>query len=254
VTKPRRRVRGPAATALAAAAFAIVVAVPSRARADDTTAARNAAAARDMGRPYTMAEVGASFLGLPAATVCPGIVSKTTCSLGEASLSLGIHFLYRDREWAFGAGIEWATTLRTDAARGDPSLERQHARSYFLVEAQGRYYAYRRGPWEWWLGATLGGVVVNDSFSEKADRNPPSDADIQGPRAATIGTEGLAAGIGTGAEWIFARNWSLGADFRYANWFLPTVRQVLPTGDVASLSGRLDVFELGVLLAYRIAL
>ncbi len=239
-----------------AAAIAVAVA-PAAARADDTTAARSAAAARDMGRPYTMAEVGASFLTLPAAEVCPKALptpTSNTCKQGEASLSLGIHFLYRDKEWAFGAGIEWATTLRTDAALGAASLERAHERRYFLVEAQGRYYPLRRGPWEYWVGATLGGVVVNDSWVTKADRDPPSDADIQGPRAATLGTEGVAAGIATGAEWIFARNWSLGADFRYANWILPTVRQVLPTGDVASLSGRVDMFELGVLLAYRIAL
>jgi hypothetical protein len=253
--RPREVRRRGFNTAIAGAAFAIAITVaPSIARADDTTAARSAAAARDMGRPYTMAEVGAGFLGLPAAEVCTRTINKASCSQGEASLSLGIHFLYRDREWAFGAGIDWATTLRTDAARGAASLERQHTRSYFLVEAQGRYYPLRRGPWEYWVGATLGGVVVNDSFSEKADRSPPSDVDIQGPRAATIGTEGLAAGIATGAEYIFWRNWSLGADFRYANWFLPTGRQILPTGDVASLSGRVDVFELGVLLAYRIAL
>ncbi|HVY48020.1 MAG TPA: hypothetical protein VHB21_19165, partial [Minicystis sp.] len=176
------------------------------------------------------------------------------CQQGEASLSLGIHFLYRDREWGLGAGIEWATTLRTDAARGDASLERQHSRRYFLVEGQFRYYPVRRGAWEWWTGATLGGVVVNDSWSEMADRSPPSDADIQGPRAATLGTEGLAAGVGTGLEWVFLRNLSLGADLRYESWFLPTTRNILPTGDVASLSGRVDMFELGLLVAYRIAL
>jgi hypothetical protein len=237
----------------AAAAGVALVAASSLARADDTTAARRAAAARDTGRPYTMAEVGTSFLTLPAAEVCPQ--SLNNCTHGEASLSLGIHFLYRDKAWGVGAGIEWATTLRTDAAYGDaPSIQRDHARSYFLVEAQARYYPLRRQTYEWWVGTSLGGVVVNDSWSEKADRDPPSDADIQGPRAATLGTEGLSIGIGTGIEWLFARNWSLGADFRYANWFLPTSREVLPTGDVASLSGRVDMFEIGALLAYRIAL
>ena len=248
----RQTARRASAGLVAVASAAIVAAAPAVARADDTTAARRAAAARDQGRPYTMAEVGASFLTLPAAEVCP--FSVHNCKHGEASLSLGIHFLYRDKEWGVGAGIEWATTLRTDAANGDTSLERDHSRRYFLVEGQVRYYPLRRPLWEWWTGATFGGVIVNDSWSERADRSPPSDADIQGPRAATLGTEGIAAGVGTGVEWLFARNWSLGADFRYASWFLPTTRDVLPTGDVASLSGRVDMFELGVLLSYRIAL
>ncbi|HEY4116572.1 MAG TPA: hypothetical protein VGM56_01900 [Byssovorax sp.] len=224
----------------------------AEAHADDTTAARRAAAAREMGQPYAMAALGAGFIGLPAAEVCP--TSLTQCSHGEASLALGIHFLYRWREFGVGGGIEWATTLRSDAARGDSSLGRDHSRRYFLIEGQFRYYPLRRSAWEWWTGATFGAVIVNDSWSEYADRDPPTDADIQGPRAATLGTEGLAAGIGTGVEWSFLRNVSLGADLRYANWFLPNNRSVLPTGDVASLSGRVDMFELGVVLAYRIAL
>ena len=249
--------------AVAIAAGALVVASASAAHADDTTAARRAAAAREMGLPYTMTELGAGFLTLPAAEVCG--TSTTNCSRGEASLSVGIRFLYRYRDWGFGAGIEWATTLRSDAAVGDPSLGREHARSYFLVEGQVRYYLMRRLNWEWWMGGTLGGVVVNDSWSTNADRNPPSDADIEGPRAATLGTEGLAAGIGTGIEWVFLRNLSVGAELRYENWILPTRPPtqpgqppsgpgVLPTGDVASLSGRVDMLELGIRVAYRIAL
>src|SRR5262249_5299978 len=138
--------------AVSIAGFGAATLLATTALADDTTAARRAAAAREMGRPYTMAEPGTAFLTLPAAEVGPRTL--TDCTHGEASLALGIHFLFRDREWGVGAGIEWATTLRTDAARGDPSLERDHSRRYFLVEGQVRYYPVRRPFWEWWVGGT----------------------------------------------------------------------------------------------------
>jgi hypothetical protein len=41
---------------------------------------------------------------------------------------------------------------------------------------------------------------------------------------------------------------------RYANWFLPEERKLSPTLDVASLSGRVDMFDFGAAIAYRIAL
>ena len=59
---------------------------------------------------------------------------------------------------------------------------------------------------------------------------------------------------GVGAEWAFARNLSVGPSFRYMNWILPSTRAVSPLGDVASLSGRLDVFDIGIRLMYRLAL
>ncbi len=238
--------------ALAAITLAVGLAAAGRAEADETAQARRAAAARERGRPYTMAELSAGFLALPAAQVC--LTSLTNCSRGEFSLALGIHNLYRYRAFGFGAGIEWATTLRNDSARGADELERAHTRRYFLVESQVRYYFVQRAATEWWAGATLGGVVVNDSWSVKADRAPYSDIELVGPRAATLGTEGLTAGVAAGFEWTFAKNWSWGMKLRYSSWFLPDVRKVSPTLDVASLSGRVDMFDFGVAIAYRIAL
>jgi len=238
------------ASALAAAAATLLA--QSGACADDTTTARRAAAAREMGLPYTMAELSTGFLALPAAEVC--LYSVQNCERGEISLALGIRNLYRLREFGFGAGIQWATTLRTDAAQGASTLERDHSRSYFLVEGIFRYYFLRGSEWEWWGGATVGGVVVNDSWTVKADREPYADTAVIGPRAATVGTEGLTLGAGLGGEWSFARNWSFGALLRYSSWFLPGEREKSPTLDVASLSGRIDMFDFGLVLAYRIAL
>ena len=199
-----------------------------------------------------MAELSAGFLALPAAQVC--LTSLTNCSRGEFSLALGIHNLYRYRAFGFGAGIEWATTVRSDSARGADELARDHSRKYFLVEGQVRYYFIQRAALEWWAGATLGGVVVSDSWSVLADREPYAQTALVGPRAATVGTEGLTAGVAAGFEWTFAKNWSWGMKLRYSSWFLPEERKLSPTVDVASLSGRVDMFDFSVAVAYRIAL
>ena len=103
-------------------------------------------------------------------------------------------------------------------------------------------------------GATLGGVVVSDSWSVLADREPYAQTALVGPRAATVGTEGLTAGVAAGFEWTFAKNWSWGMKLRYSSWFLPEERKLSPTVDVASLSGRVDMFDFSVAVAYRIAL
>jgi hypothetical protein len=198
-----------------------------------------------------MAQLSLGFLALPAADVC--ITSLTDCEQGEFSPSISLQNLYRIKRFGVGAGILWATTLRNDAARGDPEFEREHSRRYFLVEALFRYYALRSASWEGWAGITAGGVIISDSWSVPADRNPYGGFARVGPKAATIGTEGLATGVTLGGEWSFAKNWTVGTQARYSMWFLPDAEQS-PTGDFASLSGRVDMFDFGVLLAYRIAL
>jgi hypothetical protein len=237
---------------LAGALGCAAVALAPQARADESSSTRRAIAAREMDRPYTLAEVELGFLALPAADVC--IRSATECEQGEGSLAVGLHNLYRVGSFGIGAGINWATTLRSDAARGAPELVRQHSRSYFLVEAQLRYYALRSNDWEGWAGVTIGGVVVNDSWSVLADRDPYSDTDFVGPRSSTLGTEGLSAGLGVGAEWSFAPSWSVGTTLRYSNWIFPQEPSPLPTNDPASLKGRVDMVALSIALAYRIAL
>jgi len=243
---------GVAPLGLAAVACGALLAVAPLARADESSATRRAIAAREMDRPYTLAEVELGLLALPAADVC--IRSATDCEQGEGSLAVGIHNLYRIGAFGIGAGINWATTLRSDAARGAPELKREHSRAYFIVEGQFRYYALRSADWEGWAGLTLGGVVVNDSWSVIEDREPYADTDFVGPRAVTLGTEGVSAGLAIGAEWSFASNWSVGGILRYSNWFFPESPPPLPTNDPASLSGRVDMIALSIALAYRIAL
>lgn len=101
------------ATGLASMALCTVAA---SARADETTAARRAAAARETGLPYTMAQLGTGLLALPAADVCP--TSLDQCDSGETSLAFSLQNTYRTGPFAVGASITWATTLRSDAARG----------------------------------------------------------------------------------------------------------------------------------------
>jgi hypothetical protein len=244
--RPRR------ALSIAALVGLVGLAAPSPARADDTTVSARAAAARELDRPHTQAELSTGFLLLPGALVCP--TSLNACKRGEFSFAAGLQNVYRLHAFAFGAGIQWATTLRSDAAAGDPTLMREHSRSYFLVEALGRYYFLRSKQWDFWVGGTVGLVVVNDSWSEDADRNPYEDTATIGPRAATLGTEGFTLGVNAGAEWSFLTNWSFGPTLRYSNWFLPNTRQMSPTGDYASLAGRNDVIDVGIRITYRIAL
>lgn len=205
-------------------------------------------------RQHTLVELTTGFLLLPGALVCPTSLDPATCKRGEFSLAFGLQNLWRFQAFGIGGGIQWATTLRSDAAAGDPSLGRQHTRRYFLFEAQGRYYFVSTKRWTWWAGGTLGGVIINDSWSELADREPYADTDFVGPRGATLGTEGFTVGACIGGEWHFAPAWSLGPSFRYASWLLPSERAKSPTKDVASLSGRLDMFDVGIRIAYRLAL
>jgi hypothetical protein len=243
-----RRRGWPAAAVCAALAF-----VPAAARAEEG-AAPPVVTTPERSRPHTLVELSTGFLMLPGALVCPQTLDPATCKRGEFSLVFGIQNFYRFGAFGVGAGIQWATTLRSDAALGDPSLEREHSRSYFLVEAAGRWYFVSNKSWVAWTGATIGAIIVNDSWTVKADRQPYSDTAFVGPEAATLGTEGLSLGACLGGEWTFAKNWSLGPSVRYSNWFLPSQRKQSPTGDVASLSGRLDMIDVGIRIAYRLAL
>jgi hypothetical protein len=246
VSTPLRR------AAAVASAFAALTLASAASADPETSAARRAAAAREMNRPYMNAELGVGFLALPT-KIC--LTSLSACDQGEASVALGLHNIFRYKSIGFGAGIRWATTLRNDNVRvGFPGIERDHSRRYFFVEGTFRYYAIRRASWEWWVGANAGGVIVSDSWTTKADRDPYSDAAFIGPRAATVGTEGVFGGLSIGGEWAFASNWSFATHLGYASWFLPETREKSPTGDYASLGGRVDQFDLGFLLAYRIAL
>jgi hypothetical protein len=247
---------GPLSRAVVAAALAIaaLVADARPAHAQDTMpiASRRAAAAREGDRPYTLAEVDVGLLTLPIASLCT--TSFADCLTGDASLALGIRSFFRVRGFAIGAGIDWATSLVSEPANGPPEVKRQHERRYFLVETMFRWYALRTTNVEAYIGAQAGLIVVNDSWSTLADREPYSDADFIGPRAATLGTQGASFGAQAGLDWVFMRNASVGLFVRSSNFLLPDQRLRSPTGDTASLAGRVDVLHVGLAASYRIAL
>lgn len=237
-------------TAVLPLAAILALGVAREARADDAQTSQRARIARDRGLPYTMFELRGGVLALPAAEVCPA--SPDECSTGEISLTVGVANYYQFGPWGFGAGINWATTLRSDAARGAPQLERDHSRSYFLIEGYFRYLFVREKKWEFWASGSVGGVGINDSWSTKGDREPVAEVQFIGPKANTIGTIGFSFGPGVGGAYMLVDNLSLGAALRYENWFLPFTPKTSPEGDVASISGRVDVLDLSLTLAYRL--
>ncbi len=233
--------------------LACLLLVAGTARAEDTSvSARRAVAAREQGRPHTVVEVGTGIVALPAAEVCP--TSLNECTTGEVSFGLGLRNVYQFGRFGVGAGIVWATTLRNDDARGAEELEREHARRYFQVEGLFRYSFVQTPEAEGWVGGTLGLVMVLDEWTVKADRDPEATVRFVGPESLVIGTEGFTTTVAAGGQWYFADSFSLGGMFRYGNWILPFEPETSPVGDVASLSGRVDVFDLTVNLAYRLAL
>lgn len=199
-----------------------------------------------------MVEVGVGILALPAAEVCTA--GPNDCSTGEISLGVGIRNLYEFGRFGIGAGIVWGTTLRNDDAEGDPALERSHSRRYFLVETLFRYAFLQGEKAEAWVGTGLGVVSVRDAWTVKADRDPITEVKFVGPDALIVSTVGLSASLAAGGAWLFAENFSLGGFFRYGNWILDFEPATTPLGDVASLKGRVDVFELATTLAYRLSL
>ena len=96
-------------------------------------------------------------------------------------------------------------------------------------------------------------TITNNS---KADQGVYTTDGLKfiGPKANTIGTLGAAFGPGLGGSYILIDNLSFGGTIGYENWVLSSKPKTSPTGDVASLSGRIDVFHLGLTLAYRLPL
>jgi hypothetical protein len=206
----------------------------------------------DPDRWMGMAELGLGWIVLPGAEVCVER-RQAGCSRGDSSLELEAWQLFRaGGTFAVGAGITLGLTPTTDAPRQDPEgIERDHTRRYLTVEGTVRYYPYVEETLEAWVGLTGGLVVVSDRFE-----STQNDQEIQlvGPQGVTIRSEGYAVGIAIGGAYVLAPNWSVGAAFRYGNWFLPAEPGRDPLGDEASLVGRISVFGLGASVAYRVPL
>jgi len=227
-----------------------VLALARPARADETANTRNALAARGLDRPYTMAQLGVGLLTLPTADVC----LKLGCTKGDVTIEADFWQFYRaNRRFAVGAGATVAVKPATDKPRDEQGIiERSHTRSYFLVEAQGRYYWASNPAFEGWVGATGGAVIVSDRYSIEGGDEPA--AAIIGPRASTIRTEGGTIGAALGAQWSFAPNWAAGFTLRYARWFLPSTAETTVFLDRATLTDQQTVLNFGLSCTYRIAL
>jgi hypothetical protein len=202
-------------------------------------------------RPYTLAQLGVGLLTLPAADVC---LRDRPCTKGDNSIEVDFWQLYRaNRYFAVGAGASVALKPVTDNPPSpDPSIDRSHTRSYFLVEAVIRYYAVRAETFEAWLGVTAGGVIVSDRYSIEGGDMPT--AAIIGPRSLTIRTEGGAVGGLIGSSWSFAPNWAVGLSVRYMQWFLPSQPATTVFLDRATLTAEQSALNFGISCSYRIAL
>jgi hypothetical protein len=201
-------------------------------------------------RPHTMFLGSVALLALPGAEVCP--FQQAACEPGETSLALSLFALGRIGAWSFGGSFTYGFGLRpTEAAGSDqPDLEREHRRLYLLVEGHFRRYLPPLGRWNWWVGTSLGVVVINDQWSTLADREPYADTAFVGPRAVTLATEGVAFGAAIGGHIRLWDYFLFGTHFRYANWLLPSEREATPVGDLASLAGRLDVIDVGAFTGF----
>ncbi len=228
-----------------------VLALASEAHGQQTALTRDAAAARELQKPYTQAEAGVSILTLPTTKVC--LTEPGTCTRGDITPQGYVWMLYRaGAQYAIGAGASYAPSIKTDTPQPIyPGLDRTHKRDYLMIDMTGRYYAVHSSWLEGWVGATVGGVVVYDHYDTKM-ANP--SAPILGPSGVLASTEGLSMGIAAGLGWTFAANWSVEAGLRSAWWYLPSTRACAPTGDCATLVGNVAVFTLGIGVAYRIAL
>lgn len=238
------------------------VAAP-KARADaarapePTSQATSAALSRFIDRPHTVAEIEAGIIALPTAPISAGQSGGATpfgtIGRGDATLSTGLHVLYRwHRDWAAGAGVLFSPLPTSDTEYGGlRALPRTHARSYFFIGGEGRYIPLHYRFLEGWVGVSVGGVVVADRFTTDAgDRVAP----ILGTKEVTVRTEGFAFGLQLGGSYFLSENWVVGATFRGYRWTLPDTPRCSSIGDCATLTGAVEVLELGLTIGYRLPL
>jgi len=217
----------------------------------------NAALARIIDRPHTVAELEAGIIALPTAPISAGQSGGDTpfgtIGRGDATLQTGIHVLYRfHRDFAVGAGALFAPFPTSDKEYGGlRSLPRTHARGYFFFGTEGRYIPIHYRYFEAWVGVSLGGVVVADRFTTEAGNEV---APILGTREVTVRTEGFAAGVQLGASYYLSEHWIAGANFRAYRWVLPDSPRCSSIGDCATLSGSVETLEFGLTIGYRLPL
>ena len=225
----------------------LTLAGPAHAQPDDEALSSSA---YNIDRPHTLVDVGLGALTLPRANLC----ITRTCTTTDLTLLLALrHFFRFNRRWAFGAGISWGLRPGSDDATvsGDGVVvPRTHARNYFSVAGNARYYPIANDAWDLWTGLTSGIIVVSDRY-----RVTEPGTSIVGPRGVTVASEGFMAGVGFGVDWSLARNWTVGVWTTQMLWQLPKAHACAQTGsDCASVGGSLFSFETGLSATYRVRL
>lgn len=208
----------------------------------------------DPSRVVTMFTGHLGLLALPFAEVCPFVTAA--CEPGETGVEAGLSIYGRWYDFAVGASFTYGLGLKPSETAGDPggTLGREHSRTYLLLEGHFRYFFLQTGDWEWFVQASAGGIIINDSWTTFADREPYNGFVLVGPQAVTVSTEGITVGAGIGGIWQITDFWLFGSKFRYSNWILPGQREKTPVGDLASLGGRVDVIEVGMFGGFRLPL
>jgi hypothetical protein len=208
--------------------------------------------------PHTVAEAEGGAIILPTAPVSlaqrggnlPFQIGK-----GDATIMTGLHLLYRGGyAWAIGAGALFAPHPTSDTQYGlggATNLPRTHSRSYLYVGAEGRYFPIHTRYFDGWGGVTAGGIIIADRFDNNAASPVPS---ILGVPQITVSTQGYALGAEVGGNWIATEHLVVGLTFRADIWFLPSTAQCSTFNDCATLTGKVEAFEMGLTIAYRIAL
>jgi hypothetical protein len=213
-------------------------------------------------RPHTVAEFEAGIVALPGAPISAANQGGATpigrVGSGDATLEIGLHFVYRPaREWAIGAGALFAPRPTNDHNYygGANTLPRTHSRSYLVLGGEGRYFVLHVRWLEAWVGATAGAVVVSDRY---ATDSAPAAPSILGTNYVTTSTQGLSLGGQIGADYLITDQWVLGLTFRGDAWFLrnqgKNSSQCDALGDCPTLSGTVGAVEIGLGVGYRIPL
>jgi hypothetical protein len=209
-------------------------------------------------RPHTIAEAEGGAIILPTAPVSPaqrGGNLPFQIGKGDATIMTGLHLLFRGGpEWAIGAGALFAPHPTSDTEYGlggATNLPRTHSRSYLYVGAEGRYFPLHTQYFDVWGGLTAGGIIIADRFDNNAATPVPS---ILGVPEVTVSTQGYALGAEVGGNWLATEHLVVGLTFRADIWFLPSTAQCSSFNDCATLTGKTEAFEMGLTLAYRIAL
>jgi hypothetical protein len=232
-------------------ALAFGIAIPRLAWSDDPETYRRISV---LDRPHTVAIWEGGIIVLPTAPISSAFRG------GKTTIETGAHLLYRaGRDWAFGAEGIFAPNPTTDPndSTAVTNIPRTHSRSYLFLGGEVRFFPFKTGSFETWVGATGGGVIVADRFSTNTGPTVPS---ILGTNSVTVGTEGFAVGVQTGFDYSITEQVTIGLALRADQWYLPDEKPFSQesscdlVGDCQTLTGRVTALFVGLTAGYHIPL